>query len=216
VPDTGGRPIAEVGLEISGASGSGTVLLDYLTWDGTPTVTLTRPENTGNAGDAWRRAWVNAADHFDAGRLWDGNVYKIIQDEGTGLLLHGEAATWADYTITTTAYPHLADAIGIVANARGLFRHVALTLSPDNKARLVETHDATATVLAEAPITWQLDRTYQLSLTTKADGSLLATIDGGPPLVARVAPDRARGAIGLLVREGHGQFGPVSIHPAEG
>ncbi len=36
VPDTDGRPIFEVGVEIGGASGSGTLYLDYLTWDGVP------------------------------------------------------------------------------------------------------------------------------------------------------------------------------------
>jgi hypothetical protein len=51
------------------------------------------------------------------------------------MILHGESSTWADYTVETSLYAHLADAIGVVANARGLFRYVALTLSPDGKAR---------------------------------------------------------------------------------
>lgn len=211
VPDTGGRPIADVGIEISQGAGTGTVLLDYLTWEGAPTVTLTKPEN---GGDAWRRAWVNAADHFEPWGTWDNNVYKIIQDEGTGLLLHGESSTWKDYSVATSLYPHLADAIGLVANARGLFRYVALTLSPDNKARLIEHHDGTETVLAEAPVAWQLDHSYPVTLTTRADGAIEAIVENGPTLRGRVAPERARGMVGLLVTIGHGQFGAVSVRPA--
>jgi len=211
IPDTGGRPIVDVGIEISGHAGAGTLLLDYLTWEGTPTITLTRPE-TG--GDNWRRAWVNAADHFEPWGTWDGNIYKVVQDEGTGLILHGESSTWADYTVETSLYPHLADAIGLVANARSLFRYVALTLSPDGKARLIERHDASETVLAEAPVAWQLDHSFPVTLTTRRDGTLEATIENGPVLRGQVAPERARGMIGLLVTVGHGQFGAVCVRPA--
>jgi hypothetical protein len=71
VPDTGGQPIAEVGVEIGGASGTGTLYLDWLTWDGTPRATLGRP---ADGGEMWRRAWVNAADHFEPGGLGGQHV----------------------------------------------------------------------------------------------------------------------------------------------
>ncbi len=146
-------------------------------------------------------------------------TYRVIQDEGTGLIFQGEQS-WSDYTVEADALPHMADAIGLVANARGLTRYVALTLGRDGMARLIEKYDAAETTLAEAPIPWELDRAYRLSLTVRRDGTVAATVDGGLPLTAQVDATRAAGAnvacgaIGLLVREGHGQFGAVSVAPA--
>jgi len=56
IDDTGGCPIAQIGLEIEGESRTdGILYLDYLTWDGAPDVVLTRP---AAGGRMWRRAWV--------------------------------------------------------------------------------------------------------------------------------------------------------------
>ena len=109
----------------------------------------------------------------------------------------------------------MAGALGLAANVRGLVRYVALTLGRDGTARLIEKHDAAETTLAEVPVSWELDRSYRLSLTTHRDGAIIAAVDGGPPLIARVEAARAGGAVGLLVREGHGQFGAVTSAPAE-
>ncbi|WP_343415633.1 hypothetical protein [Candidatus Flexifilum breve] len=44
VPDTHCYPIAQIGVQVTGNGGqAGTVLLDYLTWDGAPDVVLDRP-----------------------------------------------------------------------------------------------------------------------------------------------------------------------------
>lgn len=212
VPDTGGSPIAQVGIEIGGSSGQGTVFLDWLNWGGVPDTILGQPTEPG---EAWRRAWVNAADDFSAGKLWEGNTYKIIQNEGTGQALQGEWF-WCDYIISVEAYPHLAESIGLIVNARGLRRHVALTLSRDGKARLIENSDGVESVLDEGPIDWKLDHKYGLSLTAGRDGILVATIQDGDEEMALsgfIDPSRASGAIGLLAREGHCQFGAVRIKP---
>jgi hypothetical protein len=92
-------------------------------------------------------------------------------------------------------------------------RYVALTLNRDGVARLVEKHDALERVLAEAPIAWELDRSYRVSVTTRRDGTVTASVDGGPSLAGGVEPARASGAVGLLAREGHCQFGAVRIVP---
>jgi hypothetical protein len=215
VPDTDGRPVAEVGLEVGGNSGKGTVFLDWLNWGGAPRVSLKKP---ASSGDAWRRAWVNAVDHFEPWGLWAGMTYKVIQDEGTGLLIQGEPG-WNDYTVSTEAYPHLADRAALCACVRGLRRYVALTLSRDGRVLLVERYDDGETVLAEAPLEWTLDHVYRLTMTTRRDGHVIATAhrDGDPEpvtLTARIPPVRAHGSVGLLTTVGHVQFGAVRVEPA--
>jgi hypothetical protein len=210
-PDTEGMPIAEVGVEIGGASGTGRLYLDWLTWDGTPRASLGRPD-TGDMG-LWRRAWVSAVDTFD-GRRDAEMVCRVIQNEGVGMVIQGERE-WADYTATVAVRPHMAAAVGLAVNVRGLFRYAALVLGADGAARLVERYDDTETVLAEAPVRWALDRDYRLALTSRYDGAITARIDDGPELQATLAAKRAAGAIALWVQEGHCLFGAARVAPTE-
>lgn len=214
VPDTDGRPVCEAGAEVAGSSGSGTVYLDWLTWNGAPTVTLAR---SADGGDAWRRAWVNAVDHFDRPGFWAGMTYVLLQDEGTGFVFQGEQS-WSDYRVATEVYPHLAAEIGLMANVRGMRRYLALTLRPDGLARLILRHDRTEETLAEASCPWKLDHIYDFQLMTRANGSVEGTVKDNAgnvvTLTGKVSPVQAKGAVGLLVCEGHGQFGAVRIEPA--
>ncbi len=218
VPDTGGRPICAVGIEIAGDAGSGTAYLDWLSWDATPTVNFRRPD--GEPGKAWRTAWVNAASDFADWGLWEDNQFKLIQNTAEdGFALMG-CREWQQYTLETEVYPHMADRIGVIVCGRGLRRYVALTLSPDGFARLVERYDDEVTVLDEVPMEWVLDLHYCVSVTTKRDGTITATVEPPDPtrdpvpLAAKIAPERAHGNIGLLVAAGHGQFGAVRVSPA--
>ncbi len=219
VPDTGGKPIAFVGLKVGGDGASGTVYLDWLHWDGTPTVTFLKPE--GTPGKAWHKAWVNAASEWGEWGQWEGNQFKLIQNTSDdGLALIG-CREWQQYTVRTEMYAHLADRIGVAVCGRGLRRYVALTLAPNGIARLIERYDDETTTLAEAPVEWCLDLHYRVAITTKRDGTIRATIEPPDPtadpvpLTAKIAPDRAHGNIGLLVAGGHGQFGAVSVSPAD-
>jgi hypothetical protein len=215
VPDTDGRPVCEVGIGVGDSSGSGTIFLDRLTWDGPPRMTLKQPED---GSDVWRHAWVNAADQFEHRGVWAGMTYKILQNEGVGFAFQGEQ-NWSGYQVRTEVYPHLADEIGLMANVQGMRRYLALTLRPDGKARLILRHDNTEETLVEAALSWELDHVYEFALTTHADGSVEGAVDDKEGAVVRlsgtVAGERARGAVGLLVREGHGQFGVVHIEPAQ-
>ena len=207
VPDTVGQPVAEVGLEMtSQARVSGTVLLDRLTWDGTPTVTWGRPAH----GDAWKRAWVNAASQFET---WGSPElpYRVLQNDGVGLVTQGEYA-WTDYTVSARLLPHLAKRLGLIGAVRGLRRYVALVLDEDGRVRLVEQRDDERRVLAESEATWRREEAQTLSLTVTESGitgqygdvSLTAAGDGLP----------TRGAVGMLADTGYGEFGPVSVRPA--
>ena len=169
-------------------------------------------------GTQWKRAWVDAADRFEAGSFSGGLVYRIIQDRGTGLAIYGERE-WTDYSVSTTVQGHLADGIGIAGAFQGLRRYVSLTISPIEGARLVLHRDGMATPLAEAPLTWQHDHPYSLTLHVSREGQLAAEVSDGEhvrELSAKIDPAQAQGAIALVGTVGHCLYGPVRIAPLGG
>jgi len=206
-PQTEGQPIAEVGVEItSDTSASGTVLLDRLTWDGTPTVTFGKAAQ----GDLWKRAWVNAASQFEPS--WgEGLAYRVIQNDGTGLVTQGEYE-WTNYTVSTRIYPHCAKRLGLVGAVRGLRRYVALVLDEDRKVRLIEQRDDTRQVLAESNTVWQPEDAQMLSLII-TDKGIIAKY-GGETLTASGGNLPTCGAVGLLADTGYGEFSPVTVRRA--
>jgi|YNPNPStandDraft_1061719.scaffolds.fasta_scaffold01019_15 ADP-ribosylglycohydrolase len=194
IPDTGGDPIAEIGIEIrSLRRADGCLYLDYLTWDGPPRVTWTRPAHNGTM---WRRAWVNGVDDF----LSWSEPYRLIQNHGVGLLIQG-TREWSDYRVTADVTPHLARAAGIAARVQGMRRYYALLLCDDGKIRLVKALDGD-TVLAEADWPWTWGETHKLGLEVAGnrlrawvDGEHLFTLDDTfQPL--------DRGAVALVIHEG--------------
>jgi hypothetical protein len=208
VGDTHGSPIAEIGLEISSDSrADGTVYLDYLTWDGMPNVTLTRCSDTGRM---WRNAWVDAVDHFSP---WGPEPFRLIQNSGTGMLMHG-TREWEDYRITADVTPHMVEAAGIAARVQGLCRYYALLISKGGKAQLVKVLDG-ENVLAEEDFAWEAGKTYELSLEVKGS-RLHAWIDGR---MIFEKDDLSRplrsGAIALVCKEGRTAIHVVHVRPAD-
>ncbi len=206
IGDAGGHPIAEIGIELSSAQRTdGTVYLDYLTWDGTPEVSFIRPGD----GKMWRRAWVDGMDHFDSSQR---EPYRLIQNEGRGLLIQG-TREWRDYRLTAPIQPHLVTATGIAARVQGMRRYYALLLCRDGKARLVKALDGER-VLAQADFAWQFGRAYELSLQVVGhrlqgwiDGKLLFDgEDTDRPLLD--------GAIALVCEEGRITTEAVRVQPA--
>lgn len=214
IPDTDGSPIFEIGIEIGGHSGQGAIYLDWLGWTGVPATTLGEPKGLGK-GTGWRRAWVDATDRFEPWGRGADKAYRIVQNRGTGLLLQG-SADWTSYSVTSTVMAHLAEEIGIIAAAQGLQRHIALVLTTEGNAQLRLTHDQSVTILAEAPIDWKLYHDYKLALSIFPDGRISGIVDSGSEtqfLDGTVAPERARGSIGLLATVGNCHFSPVRIDP---
>ena len=204
VPETSGQPVASVGLEITGeVPTSGTVFVDRLSWGGVPAVTLGRAAH----GDLWRRAWVNAASHFEP--AWGaGLAYRVIQDEGVGMVTQGEWE-WTDYTVSVLVLPHLARRLGLVGAVRGLRRYVALALDEDHHVRLIEQRDDACRVLAECEAAWAYEEAQTLSLTVTQGG--ITAIYGDVALTATGKDLPTRGAVGLLADTGYGEFGPVTV-----
>ncbi len=214
---TGGAPIAEVGVEVRSATrADGTVYLDYLTWEGSPTVTLCRPDydsgfsrfGSGENSTMWRMAWVNGVDQYD---WWWPEAYRIVQNEGRGLLMQG-SREWTDYQVSAAVTPHLATAAGIAARVQGMKRYYALLLCADQKLRLVKALDGDST-LAEIDFPWQMGGTYELSLAVEGN-TIRAGVDGKERLVAE---DKewllTGGGVALVIEEGRMACEAVTVEP---
>jgi len=207
VPDTHGDPIAEIGLEISSERrADGSVYLDYLTWEGTPTILLSKPQHDGTM---WRKAWVNGID-------WEFSSwvepYRLIQNEGTGLLIQG-TREWHDYQISADVTPHLVKSTGIAVRVQGMRRFYALLLCQEKKVCLVKALDGIH-ALAEMDYDWEYGQTYQLKLVVTGETRLRAWL--GDKLIFDVE-DNIRplgsGAVALVIEEGRTATQIVKVVP---
>lgn len=206
LPDTGGAPIATIGVELrSTRRADGVVYMDYLNWSGTPDVALMRPPA---GGTLWQRAWVNGMDQLE---FPGTETYRLLQNQGTGSFIQG-SADWVDYQVDVAVTPHLLEAGGIGARVQGLRRYYALLLDRNGTARLVKALNGEM-VLAEMDFPWTFGGTYQLSLQVVGtriraaiDGVVLFEVeDTGQPLVG--------GGVSLIATEGRLSAGTVFVHP---
>lgn len=196
VPDTEGRPVAFIGLTHS-TTADGEMLLDNMTWSGVPTVELGRQ----SGGDMWHRAWVNGVDTL--WKLRDSESFRLIHNEGTGLLLHG-CRDWKDYEVAADVTPHLVARAGLAARVQGMRRHYSLQLVPGHGLELVATIDDVPEVLAAAAIDVELGDTWQLSIRVEGDRLVAtATPPIGSPTQLHATDDRlTEGSIALTCTEG--------------
>ena len=206
VDPTDGAPIAAVGIEVSSDAGaSGVVYLDYLTWKGTPELSLIKPSS---GGTMWKRAWIDAVDNAITSRA-DVAAYRIMQNHDTGLFIQG-TREWENYSFSALVNPHLAKEAGIAVCVQGLKRYYAFLLCDDGKLRLIKELDGRRE-LAEKEFAWNWDTDYELRL--KAAGSnLIACIDGN---VVFEYSDTNRplltGSVALVCTEGRVDFRDVSV-----
>ena len=201
VPDLGGYPIAEVGVEVVAAPAGGTLYLAHLDWRGAPSVTLSK-----RSGSMWSRAWVNGVDQYS--RRYPES-FRLVHNRGTGLLLHG-ARDWQDYRVSADVKPHLVRRAGLAARVQGMKRYYALVLNASGKAQLVRELDGT-TVLAEADCPLELYRTYRLEVAVEG-ATITGSVDGEVALTANDAA-LASGGIALLVDEGRTATQTVTVAP---
>jgi len=198
-----GCPAAAVGLELSAdARVDGSVYLDWLTWEGAPTVRLDAPAHHARR---WLDAWAVACSDFATGRE---ALYTAIQNHGVGLALMG-TRDWQDYTVHARCQANLAESFGIAARVQGLKRYYALELVKGGTARLVEMRYQPR-VLAELPFDWALYRWYDLELTVEGE-RLRASIDGRMLFDVAVDDPFEGGGIGLLIEEGRLNVNVVEV-----
>ena len=208
IPDLDGSPIAQVGLELySEKRSDGILVLDWLTWDGTPHVTFKRPSHNGTM---WSRAWVNAADYFDQ---WWPEAFRLVQDRGTGMLIQG-GRDWQDYQVKTVITPHLVNSFGLAARVQGLQRYYELQLDPAGKARLVKALDGIK-VLVEKDFQVEYGLPYELHLAVKA-AHIDAYINGSHVFgFEDIDRPLKNGGIALVCEEGRIGCDAVSMLPLD-
>lgn len=206
VPDTAGLPVSSVGLQITPESvAAGEITLEWLTWEGSPSVTFARPDGDG---DQWHEAWVDGVDHFQP-RWWDS--FRISNNIGTGLISQG-TADWRDYTATADVVLMLARQGGIAARVGGMRRWYALVLCDDGKVRLIKDREKVS-VLAEDDFPVELDRYYRMELTVNGN-TLAGKIDGKVVLEATDEADPlVAGGVGLVVSDGTISTAAVTVSP---
>jgi hypothetical protein len=208
VPDLGGQPVAEVGLEATPVAGeAGAVHLDYLTWAGAPELRLRRPSG---GGAMWQRAWVQAVARFES---TEAEPLRLIQDRGRGLLIQG-ARDWVDYEVEATLTAQMAAATGLAVRVEGMRRYYALLLVP-GRIQLVKVLGE-ARVLAEADFPWELNRPYALSL--RVDGARLRAGVDGHELFDLSDPEAplSGGGVALICEEGCVSSPGVEVRPQVG
>jgi ADP-ribosylglycohydrolase len=197
LPDMGGQPIAELGLVISSLDkrADGRLLVDYLRWDGTPALTLRRPQGDG---DFWRMSWVNGASFFSK-RF--PQAFRISQDVGEGIIIHG-TRQWTDYQASGDVMLHLGNYGGLAVRAQGLRRFYGARVTREGKMQIVRVRDDDVRVLAEMPFSTEFEKPIAMRVSAtgghivfEADGVSIAADDD----TAEAFRD---GGIGLLVHEG--------------
>ena len=190
-------------MEINSAiRADGALYLDFLTWDGPPDAILGHTKGT-----LWKRAWVDAMDHFETG----GDPFRLIQDEGTGMVMQG-TQEWTDYRVTASLRPHMVASFGLAARVQGLRRYYALTLTDENRITLSKMKN-TETVLARKPVIWEQGKEVELCL--QVEGSRIRAELDGEMLFDEEDTDGplTGGGIGLLCTEGRMSVAAVHVGP---
>lgn len=199
IPDTGGFPIHEVGLELD----RGEIHVDSVDWSGVPTTNWPPVDGT-----MWARAWAKSLDRWEYKR----DAYEFLtHNEGTGLLTQG-AREWRDYRMSVRLTPRMAVSAGVAIRVQGLRRYYAFVFGARNEVRIDKALDGQRS-LAVADFAWEPFRNYEVTLEAKGD-TIRAFVDG--QLVLSVT-DRERplteGACGFIVESGCLGAGTPGVSP---
>ncbi len=221
VPDTKGYPIAQVGIQLSAQSGaSGTVYLDYLTWNGAPSIVLDRPYDANAMRAAgverpkmWKKAWVNGFDTRD--RLTDADswseTYRLIQNVGRGMYMHG-TCDWTDYQVTATMTPHMCKAGGLGVRGQGMQRYYAFLID-DHSFKIVAAFEGEDIVLASVDGGWEYGREYTLSVRVEGN-TIQGFVNGDLKVEATDNENRfIGGGISLIAEVGRIGCDHVEVRP---
>ena len=155
----------------------------------------------------WSKAWAQGVDDWWA--WWPFNTFRIMHNEGTGVLIQG-TRDWHHYSVSTRLNPHLTASAGIAAYVQGMRRYYALVLRPGNKVCIVKALDGEA-ILTETDFVWEFDGVYDLKL--EVVGTRLRGWVDGQLILEAEDTDRPLegGAVALLCDSGCIESGDVIV-----
>lgn len=209
LPEFDGQPIAEVGLAIDsdGRRADGSVLLDYMRWDGAAELSLHRPHGDG---DFWRMAWVNGVDFFS--KRFPPS-FRISQSRDEGMVSHG-TRQWTNYALKSDIMVHLGNYGGVALRVQGLRRYYGVRATRNNKLEIVRVRDDEVTVLADTDFAFDFET--NLSFDAKVVGNTISATVNGTPISASdpSANGFANGGVGLFIHEGALSTDAVTIAAA--
>lgn len=208
LPDTGGQPIAELGVAISsaGKGADGRLLIDYIRWDGAPELTLKRPAGDG---DFWRLAWVNSTSFFSK-RF--PSAFRFAQNVGEGMIIHG-TRQWTDYQASGDVMMHLGNYGGMAVRVQGLRRYYGARVTRDGRMQIVRVRDDRTEILADTAFNTEFETS--ISMRVVANGTLITFEANGTSLSVDDSGSEAfrDGGFGLLVHEGALSSNEIRIAP---
>ena len=189
VPQSGGYPVFEVGLEaMSDLAATGSFIVKWLDWTGLPTGSAI-PASDSTAA---QRSWVNAASILEAG---NDRIF-VVSNEGLGLAIHG-CREWRGVGIEAEVQSGLARQAGVAINVQGTRRFVALTIGTDGVRLFQNGQDDVAHYANER---LESNRRYRLRLWQSGD-RIFGSVDDHITLELSEF-NYVEGAIGLVVEDG--------------
>jgi hypothetical protein len=204
VPTTEDWPVTSVGVQFDGP-GTSRLHLDWLTWDGTPTMAFNLPAQS-DGRHIWEKMFVGS---MNLSSPSPNATFNLIQNRGRGVIHTGSRA-WKDYRVSAKMKPYLAREWALAARVQGLTRYYGLFLRSGHTLALVRmAHDEI--VLAETTYPWELRAEYELSL--EVHGShLVGWINGQRVIEAEdQLPGLDGGGIGFVMSEGRVEANALRI-----
>lgn len=203
VPDTGGRPIHRLGIELGAQHRlSGRIGIIELDWKGAPenltfgTSTELTPRLTPwDTTTFWSRQFVTSARHW-ATDIY--NTFTLSHPDSNGVITFG-TRDWTDYAIASELMIELHEMVGLVVRARGHRRFYAGVVH-NGKASIVRRRDNALDILASVPFAFVPNSRQLFEVSAVGDRITLTIRD--KPIVEAHDTNYASGGAGFLIEGG--------------
>jgi len=203
VPDTGGRPIHRLGLELSAEHRlSGRIAIISLDWTRAPenltfgsSKALTPRLTPWDTTTFWTKQFVSSAKHW-ATDIY--NTFTLSHPDSNGVITFG-TRDWSDYAIASELVIELHEMAGLVVRARGHRRYYAGVVH-DGKASIVRRRDDQLDVLASVPFDFVPNSRQRFEVS--AVGDRISLTINGKPIVEAVDASYPSGGAGFLIEGG--------------
>jgi ADP-ribosylglycohydrolase len=202
-PDTGGRPIYRLGIELTATSRTrGAVRIEEVDWSGAPAdfvlgrATELSPQLSPWTTDTvWLRSFVSSAFNFAPDHT---TTFCLSHPERNGVVTTG-TRDWKDYAVSSRITFNQQDGAGLVARTRGHRRYYAAVLA-GAEAQIIRQRDGVETVLASSPFDYAVDDVFDLEF--RVHGDALDLLIDGDRLVQTTDSSHDSGGAGLVVHRG--------------